>query len=45
MYLAVPVRVHESLLSEKFGQFIVAQLKLRIVVFDEVKERVTLWIG
>jgi hypothetical protein len=44
LYLAVPSRVHESLLAERFGQFIVAQLQLRLLVFDEQKERVVQWI-
>jgi hypothetical protein len=43
-YLAVPRRVHEGLLSERFGQMIVARLRLRVLVFDEQTERILQWI-
>ena len=43
-YLAVPRRVHEGLLSERFGQMIVARLRLRVLVFDEQMERILRWI-
>jgi XisH protein len=43
-YLAVPRRVHEGLLSERFGQMIVARLRLRVLVFDEQTERILRWI-
>lgn len=43
-YLAVPRRVHEGLLSERFGQMIVARLRLRVLVFDEHTERILQWI-
>jgi hypothetical protein len=43
-YLAVPRRVHEGLLSERFGQFIVDRVQLRILVFDEERERIIRWI-
>src|SRR5207248_3959254 len=33
LYLAVPRRVHEGLLSERFGQLIVARLSLRLLIF------------
>lgn len=45
LYLAVPRRIHEGLLSERFGQLIVARLGLRLLVFDEQQERVIRWIG
>ena len=44
LYLAVPRRVHEGLLSERFGQLVVARLQLRLLVFDEGQERVFRWI-
>jgi hypothetical protein len=44
LYLAVPRRVFESLLTERFGQLIVAQLQLRLVVYDEQQERIVQWI-
>jgi hypothetical protein len=43
-YLAVPRRVHEGLLSERFGQMIIARLRLRVLVFDEQTERILRWI-
>jgi hypothetical protein len=43
-YLAVPRRVHEELLSDRFGQLIVTRLELRLLVFDETSERIVQWI-
>jgi hypothetical protein len=43
-YLAVPRRVYEGLLSERFGQLIVTRLQLKLLVFDEQQERVVRWI-
>jgi hypothetical protein len=45
LYLAVPRRVHEGLLSEQFGQLVVSRLQLRLLVFDAHQERVVRWIG
>lgn len=45
LFLAVPRRVFESLLSERFGQIIIERLKLRVLVFDERQESVMQWIG
>lgn len=44
LYLAVPRRVHEGLLTERFGQMIVARLQLRLLVFDDKPGRVVRWI-
>jgi hypothetical protein len=44
LYLAVPRRIRDSLLAEPFGQLIVSRLRLRLVVFDEQKQRVVQWI-
>lgn len=44
LFLAVPRRVHDGLLSERFGQLIVGQLQLRILVFDDRTGRVVTWI-
>ncbi len=43
-YLAVPRHVDEGLLSERFGQLIVARLQLRVLVFDGLRMRVVRWI-
>lgn len=45
LYLAVPRRAYEGLLTERFGQLIVAQLQLRLLVFDTQPGRVVQWIG
>jgi len=44
IYMAVPIRVYENLLSEKFGNLIVSRLGLRILVFDHKQERIFKWI-
>jgi XisH protein len=44
LWLAVPFRIHESLLSERFGQLITARLNLQFFVFDERQERAIRWI-
>lgn len=44
LYLAVPRRVNEGLLSEQFGQLVVTSLRLRLVVFDEDREAPLRWI-
>jgi hypothetical protein len=45
VYLAVPRRIYEGLLTERFGQVVVSRLQLRLLVFDEKQERVIQWIG
>lgn len=45
LYLAVPRAVHATLLAEPFGQLIVTRLQLRLLVFDEERERVVQWIN
>lgn len=45
LHLAVPRRVHETLLVEPFGQLIVTRLNLRLLVFDEQEEKVVKWIS
>jgi hypothetical protein len=45
LYLAVPRRVHESVLSEAFGRLVVTRLQLRLLVFDEQQEKVITWIS
>jgi hypothetical protein len=44
IYMAVPIRVYESLLTERFGRLIVSQLGLRLLVFDHKQERIYQWI-
>jgi hypothetical protein len=45
VYLAVPCRVQQSVLSDELGQPIVSRLKLRLLVFDEQRGSVDQWIG
>jgi hypothetical protein len=44
LYLAIPRRVADGLLSERFGQLIVNRLQLRLLVFDETPARALQWI-
>jgi hypothetical protein len=44
LYLAVPRRVFDGILSERLGQMIVTRLQIRLLVFDEQQERITTWI-
>lgn len=43
-YLAVSQRVHEGLLSDRFGKLIVNSLQLRLLIFHESEQRVVQWI-
>jgi hypothetical protein len=45
LFLAVPRRVHDSLLSEAFGRLIVTRVGLKLLVFDEEQEKVVQWIS
>ncbi len=45
LYMAVPRRVDELLLSEAFGLLIVREMGLKVMVFDEDERRVVRWIG
>jgi hypothetical protein len=45
LFLAVPRRVYDSLLTEPFGRLIVTRLQLRMLIFDEVQEKVLQWIS
>jgi hypothetical protein len=44
LYLAVPLRVYENILSERFGQLILTSLNIRVIVFDHKNERIVKWI-
>lgn len=45
LYLAVPRYTFETILAEQFGQLIVSELHLRLLVFDDQQERVIQWIN
>jgi hypothetical protein len=44
LYLAAPLRTHETLLTEKLGQLVVARLGVHLHIFDDQSERVHQWI-
>ncbi|MBW3597215.1 MAG: XisH family protein [Planctomycetes bacterium] len=44
LYLAAPFRVYEGLLSERFGQFLIDRLQLRVLIFDDAPPRIVQWI-
>jgi hypothetical protein len=44
LHLAVPQRAYEGLFVERFGQLVIARLKVNLVVFDETSERIDRWI-
>jgi hypothetical protein len=43
LYLAVPRRIYDGVLSEPFGQLVAARVQLRLVVFGEDEKKVLLW--
>ena len=44
LFLGVPTRVYDSLLSEPIGQIVAADVRLRVLVFDDQQQRVVRWI-
>ncbi|MDJ1170011.1 MULTISPECIES: element excision factor XisH family protein [Roseofilum] len=44
LYLAVPKRTYETILTEKLGQLIVRNWDIKLIVFDEVARRSIQWI-
>ena len=44
LFLGVPTRVYDSVLSEPLGQLVAADVRLRILVFDEQQQKVVRWI-
>jgi hypothetical protein len=44
LFLAVPRRIHEGVLSERLGQLVLQTQQLSLVVFDERTERIDRWI-
>jgi virulence-associated protein VapD len=45
LYLAVPRYTFETVLAEQFGQLILSELHLRLLVFNDQQERVIQWIN
>jgi len=44
VYLAVPRRTHEGILSERLGQLVLQTQRLSLLVFEEHEERISQWI-
>lgn len=44
LFLAVPRRIHEGVLSERLGQLVLQTQQLSLLVFDERTERIDRWI-
>jgi len=45
LYLAVPSFAYDGILSEPLGQLLVRKEHLKLIVFEETKERVRQWIS
>jgi hypothetical protein len=45
LYLAVTTRVYDTVLSEPVGQLVVAEVRLRLLVFDPHQQKVVRWIN
>jgi hypothetical protein len=45
LYLAVPIRVYDGILSEPLGQMALAGLRLRVLIFDDSTMQVIRWIS
>jgi hypothetical protein len=45
LYLAIPRHVFETVLAERFGQLIINQLRLRLLIFDDQQKRGIEWIN
>jgi hypothetical protein len=44
LYLGVPTRVYQSVLSEPLGQLVSTEIQLRVLVFDPQERKVIRWI-
>ena len=45
LFLGVPTRVYDSVLSEPLGQLVSAEVRLRVLVFDAQGQKVVRWIN
>ena len=45
LYMAVSGGTYQGVLADQFGQLVVSELNLHIVVFDDKQERIVQWIG
>jgi len=44
LYIAVPERSYEDILTDKFGQLIIKSLNIKLIVFDPISERCLKWL-
>jgi hypothetical protein len=44
LYLAVPTYVYDGIFQEPLGQLMVQREQLRLLIFDEIQERIRQWI-
>jgi hypothetical protein len=44
LYMAVTLPVYDGVLSDRFGRFILSELGVRLLVFDQDRRRVVQWI-
>ncbi len=44
LFMAVSLPVYDGVLSDRFGRFIIAELGVRLMVFDQDRRRVVQWI-
>lgn len=44
LYLAVPKRTYETILTEKLGRLVVKRWQIQLIVFDEENRRIIKWI-
>lgn len=44
IYLAVTMKVYENLFAERYGQFVIARQRLKLIIFDQHQERIVKWI-
>jgi hypothetical protein len=45
LFLGVPERVYDTLLAEPLGQLIIADVRLRLLVFDAQQQRIVRWVN
>jgi hypothetical protein len=44
LYLAVPEQTYETFFEERYGQFVIKRQRLKLIVYDAIRERIKLWI-
>ncbi len=44
LFLGVSDRVYDQLFADRFGQLVIEQMQVRLLVFEESTQRVVQWI-